>query len=170
MTNNNLSVKHHAVIGIGSNLDSPVEQVKQALIDLKGHHNIKILNTSSLYSSKPVGPQDQPYFINAVVSIETFLDSHELLDYLQSIEQKHRRVRIQHWGPRTLDLDILFYDNENINTPRLTVPHPEILNRVFVVIPLLEIYPEYTLPNGTLLKNYIKNLPKDDLQLLEKII
>jgi|SRR5574344_13220 2-amino-4-hydroxy-6-hydroxymethyldihydropteridine diphosphokinase len=158
-----------AIIGLGSNLEDPQNQIKQAIVELSQLSQTCLIKTSSLYSTKPVGPQDQPNFINAVAEIETNLSAHELLDGLQLLEQKHRRIRNRHWGPRTLDLDLLFYGNENISTQRLTVPHPEILNRAFVVIPLLEIFPQFILNNNEKLCNYLKNLPLEDVIAIKKI-
>lgn len=164
-------MKHTAIIGLGANIENPLNQIKEAIDFLKKSDLVKVKMVSSLYGSKPVGPQDQPDFVNAVISLETELEPHDLLDYLQSIEQLHKRVRKQHWGPRTLDLDILYIDNAEIHTDRLTVPHPEILNRAFVVIPLLEILPLFTLPTGEQLRNHQSKLPKEDveaLRILEK--
>jgi 2-amino-4-hydroxy-6-hydroxymethyldihydropteridine diphosphokinase len=133
-------------IGLGSNMDRPQHQVTAALADLAHLPDTALLQASTLYRSAPVGPQDQPDFINAVASVETALTAEELLDALQQIEQQHGRVRTTHWGPRSLDLDILLYGNMSIRTPRLTIPHPEMARRCFVLEPLLEIDPEVEIP------------------------
>ncbi|WP_249975233.1 2-amino-4-hydroxy-6-hydroxymethyldihydropteridine diphosphokinase [Vreelandella olivaria] len=128
-----------AYIGLGSNLENPVTQVRQALIELNDLPLGRLVAASSLYATPPVGPQDQPDFINAVAAIETRLSPLALLDQLQALEQRHRRRRLRHWGPRTLDLDLLLYDQQAINHPRLQVPHPEMHERGFVLIPLAEL-------------------------------
>lgn len=111
-----------AYIGLGSNLESPIEQVREALNELAMLPLSRLVVASSLYASRPVGPQDQPDFINAVAALETHLSPLALLDQLQALEQQHRRRRQRHWGPRTLDLDLLLYANDAIDTPRLRVP------------------------------------------------
>lgn len=126
-------------IGLGSNLDEPLFQVKKAVECLKQHNMLNVIKVSHFYSSPPMGPQDQPDFINAVVEISTDLSADKLLDELQYIENKQGRVRSQHWGARTLDLDILLYGNDVINTERLTVPHSGISERNFVLYPLSDL-------------------------------
>lgn len=145
-------------IGLGSNLDNPVEQLKQAINELSTLGNCTLLVQSSLYQSSPMGPQDQPDFINAVVKLETTLSADELLIQLQAIEQQHERVRTQYWGPRTLDLDLLLYGNETINTGNLQVPHPGIPERGFVLYPLYEIAPDLEIPMGESGRQSLKEL------------
>ena len=152
-----------AYIGLGSNLDNPKEHVKQALEDLKKLPQSRLLLASKLYLSKPVGPQDQDDFINAVVLLVTELEPLALLDQLQAIEQRHQRVRERHWGPRTLDLDLLLFGDQCIETSRLTVPHAELANRDFVVGPLFELCPELILPGGTRLQELLQRCPIDGL-------
>ncbi len=159
-----------AIIGIGANLENPQEQVRTAIDELATLTDTTVSKVSSLYSTAPVGPQDQPNFINAVAIIETKISAHSLLDELQALEQRHRRVRKIHWGPRTLDLDILFYGQEKINDDRLVVPHKEILNRAFVIIPLLEIAPDMQTLDGIRLDSYIASLPAHDLTSIKKLI
>ncbi len=114
-----------------------------------------------------MGPQDQPDYINAVACIKTTLDPEQLLDLTQSIELEHGRVRkAERWGPRTLDIDTLLFDDQIINTARLTVPHYGLSDREFVVYPLLELAPELILPSGIALKTIANNLPLNDLQQL----
>lgn len=134
-----------AYIGLGSNLASPLEQVRQALVELTMLPLSRLVAASSLYVSRPVGPQDQPDFINAVAALETRLSPLALLDQLQALEQQHRRQRQRHWGPRTLDLDLLLYGDSHISTPRLSVPHPQMTTRAFVLAPLAEIAPSLNL-------------------------
>jgi 2-amino-4-hydroxy-6-hydroxymethyldihydropteridine diphosphokinase len=126
-------------IGLGSNLDDPLSQLKKAVEQLKKVKTLNLINISSFYSSSPMGPQDQPDYINAVVEIMTNLNAEQLLDELQQIENKRGRIRLQHWGARTLDLDILLYGSEVINTERLTVPHSGISERNFVLYPLSDL-------------------------------
>jgi len=135
-----------AYIGLGSNLDQPERQVLEAMAELEQLPDTCQVKKSSLYRSAPVGPQDQPDFINAVVQLETELSAQSLLEQLQQLEHKHGRVRTQHWGPRTLDLDLLLYGNMIIKTEKLTVPHPHMAARSFVLYPLLEIAPELAIP------------------------
>ncbi|MDO6563914.1 2-amino-4-hydroxy-6-hydroxymethyldihydropteridine diphosphokinase [Amphritea sp. 1_MG-2023] len=153
-------------IGLGSNLEHPVTQVSRALLELERLDCCRGLIHSSLYRSDPVGPVGQPDYINAVASLETTLTPLQLLDALQAIEQLHQRVRIQHWGPRTLDLDLLLYGDEQINNERLTVPHAFIQARNFVLYPLAEIDPDVYIPNQISLADCLKNCDKGSLELI----
>jgi len=144
-----------AYIGMGSNLDEPIQQLQNALLELREIPETKLATVSSFYRSKPVGPQDQPDFINAVAEIETALSAEDLLDALQEIEAKHERVRERHWGPRTLDLDILLFGDEIIDTKRLNVPHKEMLNRNFVLLPLFELTNDMIIPGAGKLGDYV---------------
>ncbi|MDM1322894.1 2-amino-4-hydroxy-6-hydroxymethyldihydropteridine diphosphokinase [Acinetobacter pseudolwoffii] len=126
-------------IGLGSNLGDSRQILAQAVQKLATLGQVK---TSDLYQSPPMGPQDQPNYLNAVVQLCTTLAPLELLDRLQAFEQEAGRVRLRHWGERTLDLDLLIYGEEQIQNPRLTVPHVGVLERDFVLIPLLDIDPE----------------------------
>lgn len=136
---------HTVFIGLGSNLENPLEQLRQAKGAIAQLPQTQIIAVSSVYQSKPVGPQDQPDFLNAVLSIATEFSPQQLLIALQQIEQQQGRQRIQHWGPRTLDLDILLFDYQVITQPDLTIPHPEMFNRAFVLVPLVEIAPDKVL-------------------------
>lgn len=151
-------------IGLGSNMELPVRHVTTALDELAALEQTQLLGNSSLYQSKPVGPQDQDDFINAVAKLATRLPALALLDALQSIENLHDRRRTRHWGPRTLDLDILAYGDEIIDTERLSVPHPQIRHRSFVLLPWLELEPAYCLPGhgsiGDLLDSLDEPLPE----------
>jgi 2-amino-4-hydroxy-6-hydroxymethyldihydropteridine diphosphokinase len=135
-----------AYLGLGSNLDNPQQQIELALRELVNVPNTRLMRSSSLYRTPPMGPPDQPDYINAVAEIATMLSPESLLDELQRIEMAHHRVRSVHWGPRTLDFDILLYGHETITTPRLTVPHPGLAQRPFVVFPLAEIAPGLHIP------------------------
>ncbi|MGO2414416.1 MULTISPECIES: 2-amino-4-hydroxy-6-hydroxymethyldihydropteridine diphosphokinase [Cobetia] len=128
-----------ALIGLGANLDNPRAQLERAIEALDQLPLTHCTRHSRLYASKPVGPQDQPDYVNAVAELHTRLSPLALLDQLQALEQQHRRVRLRHWGPRTLDLDLLLFDDRAIIMPRLVVPHPEMLNRGFVMRPLADL-------------------------------
>ncbi|KZN67931.1 2-amino-4-hydroxy-6-hydroxymethyldihydropteridine diphosphokinase [Pseudoalteromonas luteoviolacea] len=154
-------------IGLGANLYEPQAQLHKAVEALRNHADIKHLVVSSFYASKPMGPQDQPDYVNAVAKFSTLLEPEPLLDQLQLIEQQQGRVRKEErWGPRTLDLDILLFNSATIDTPRLTVPHYGLCDREFVVFPMLELSPELCLPNGTALKDIATNLPRNGLTAL----
>lgn len=133
-------------VALGSNLNEPIRQLDQAIKKIQKF--AKNLRVSSFYGSKPLGPQDQPDYVNAVVEFETDLMPLALLDQLQRIENEQGRVRLRHWGERTLDLDILLYGNEQIHIERLIVPHYDMENREFVMVPLFELAPDLHLPNG----------------------
>ena len=125
-------------IALGSNLNNPREQLKIALAYIAEIPHTKIISQSSVYKTKPIGPQNQPDFMNQVIAVETILTAHELLYALQDIENKMGRVRSVHWGPRIIDCDILLFGDEKIETDDLTVPHPEIDNREFLIALLNE--------------------------------
>lgn len=154
-------------IGLGSNLENPLAQLHSAIAHLQQQPDIHNLELSQLYRSKPVGPQDQPDYINAVARFDTELDGIATLDLLQGIEQAHRRVRERHWGPRTLDLDILLFNQETIEHPRLNVPHPYMLERGFVIRPLLDLAPEQLLHNGKTVAEHLVQLDTSDLVVIK---
>jgi len=156
-------------IGIGSNQADPVKQAEQALAALKNLPKTQLNKHSSLYCSTPMGPQDQPDYINAVAEIETSLSALELLDELQKIELSQGRERKENrWGPRTLDLDIILYDNQQINNTRLTVPHYGMKVREFVLYPLLEIAKDLVLPDGTLLAQLTEQCDVNGLTIIKE--
>ena len=138
-----------AFIGLGANLGDAEATLRDAAGALCALPGSRPAGLSSLYRSAPVGPAGQDDYLNAVAALETSLAPHELLAALQAIENTHGRVRELRWGPRTLDLDLLLYGTDRIATDNLTVPHPELVRRNFVVIPLLEILPAAILPDGT---------------------
>jgi 2-amino-4-hydroxy-6-hydroxymethyldihydropteridine diphosphokinase len=139
-------VNHTAFIGIGSNLANPHQQVLQALQALGGLPHTRALASSSLYRSKPMGYLEQPDFINAVAKVETALTPRALLDALLEMERARGRKREFRNAPRTLDLDILLYGDLRYHEPGLTIPHPQMHLRAFVLRPLLEIEPGCTIP------------------------
>lgn len=131
-----------AYVGIGSNLANPEDQVRRALAELAALPQTELQACSRLYRTAPVGPQDQPDYVNAAVCLRTHLTAQRLLAALQGVERVHGRVRDgRRWGPRTLDLDILLYGESCIDQPGLRVPHPELANRAFVLVPLADIAP-----------------------------
>ena len=152
-----------AYIGLGSNLDDPQSQLKKAIISLEMVPSTSVVKTSSFYRSKPVGPQDQPDYINAVVELDTELSASVLLDYLQAIENEQGRERKIKWGARTLDLDILLFGDEIINDDRLQVPHVEMHNRGFVLLPLNEIFSDCMIPGVGAISSLLQEEDADDL-------
>jgi len=142
-------------IAIGSNLNDPIEQVKMAITRLQQLQRIEWQASSSLHRSKPMGPQDQPDFVNAVVAIKTALTPGELLSKLKALEhQQGREVTMQRWGPRVIDLDILLYGKITLVSKELVIPHPGLESRDFVLAPLAEIAPDLVLPSGKRVAEY----------------
>ncbi len=155
-------------IGIGSNLAEPEQQVRRALYELGGLPATRLLAWSRLYRSRPMGPADQPDYVNAAALLSSGLEPEPLLDRLQALEAAHGRVREgERWGPRTLDLDLLLYGDQVIGTPRLTVPHPGLRERAFVLYPLADLKPDLVLPDGTLLADLVRQVPPDGLDAIE---
>lgn len=157
-----------AYIGLGSNLEDPLAQITSAFDELADIPQSALRARSALYSSHAVGPE-QPDYINAVALLDTQLAPLTLLDALQAIEQAHQRVRIQHWGPRTLDLDLLLYGDQVIAEERLNVPHPYLTQRSFVLYPLADISPNLHLPDGTPLADLLSRCPADGLVRLPSL-
>lgn len=160
-------------IGLGSNLagkyGEPVEHIKKAASQLDDIEQTQRITLSPLYGSTPLGPQDQPDYVNAVAELKTELSAEQLLDALQHIEQMHERVRSRHWGPRTLDLDILLYGDVEIDDERLRVPHPGLCEREFVVRPLLNIAPQLVVPTHGKLSEIVRSCPPQGLSLIGEI-
>lgn len=155
-----------AYIGLGSNLEDPAKQIQLAVDAIKLIPESAIKNVSSLYFSRPMGPQDQPDYMNAVLALETNLSPLALLDQLQAVENQAGRVRKDNrWGPRILDLDILLYDNLVIDNERLTVPHYGLKAREFVLLPLAEIAPSLQLPDGTNIKLLSQQVDSNGLKI-----
>lgn len=155
---NNLKNHHSSLcyIGLGGNLQNelgtPKEHICRAIQTFEKSPHFSDIQMSSLYLSKPYGVTDQPDFVNAVLKADTDLSPIELLDFCQSLEAQAKRVRLRHWGERSLDVDILLYGDQVIESERLTVPHKELTQRNFVVIPLLEI-DNQLIVNGQKLKD-----------------
>lgn len=149
-----------AYIGLGSNLSDPQQQVTLALQELHEIPDTSLVEASSLYSSKPMGPSDQPDYINAVAKISTGLTPEDLLKALQGIEQMHQRQRKdERWGPRTLDLDIILFADQQIETPSLQIPHYGVAEREFVLIPLQELQEDLIIPGKGAVASLIEKLP-----------
>lgn len=156
-----------AFIGLGSNLNDPVVQLKRARSLIGQIKDVREVAFSSLYSSQPMGASNQPDYVNAVIEVETTLSAFELLPALQRIEDLQGRVRIgDRWGPRTLDLDILLYNQDIIDTPELTVPHYGIGERAFVLYPLAEICPSLKIPGKGPIKKLLETCSLDGLERL----
>lgn len=158
-----------AFIGLGSNLENPAAQLARAVAELASMPGTVLVAQSPFYASRPVGPQDQPDFVNGAVWLSTELAPHTLLDHLQKIEQLHDRERLRHWGPRTLDLDLLIFGAQTLDDERLTVPHPELPNRDFVLQPLLDLNPDITLPNGSPVAQLRQRCPDNHLRKLPPV-
>ena len=135
-----------AYVGLGSNLQDPRRQIQSALAELDGMPHTRVVRQSSLYRTAPIGHADQPDFVNAVAQIETGLSAERLLAELQEIEKRHGRERSFPNAPRTLDLDILLYGDLEMNGPALTLPHPRMHERAFVLQPLYEVAPHASIP------------------------
>lgn len=151
-------------LGLGANLHQPLQQLHQAIDALAALEHCQLLKVSSMYGSKPMGPQDQPDYVNAVAALLTTLSAEQLLDQLQKIElEQGRQRKDERWGPRTLDLDILLFGTQIIQTERLTVPHYGMKVREFVLYPLFELAPELNLPDGTALSQLITIVPLNGL-------
>ena len=147
-------------------MQSPKQQIKSAIKSISEIPEIQVLKVSSLYKSKPVGPQGQNDYINAVIKIETDFMPLELLDCMQDIENQHGRIRKEHWGPRILDLDILIFGKKIIQDKKLTIPHPEIEKRPFVLVPLAEIDSNCSIPGIGLVSDLLAVNNQKDLELL----
>jgi 2-amino-4-hydroxy-6-hydroxymethyldihydropteridine diphosphokinase len=152
-------------VGLGSNLDDPVAHVTKAFQALKDLPESADFKCSPLYQSKAHGPE-QPDYINACAAFTSALEPLALLDLLQAIENAHGRTRTIHWGPRTLDLDLLLYDSLILHTQRLTLPHPFLTERNFVVFPLFDLNPDLILPCSTKIIDLRTKLTDANLTLL----
>lgn len=156
-----------AGVGIGSNLDDPVARVRAGMAALAQLPHTRLIVCSSLYRSAPVGLADQPDFINGVCMLETGLDARTLMTAMLGIEATHHRVRTLPGGPRTLDLDLLWYGDRICDEPGLTVPHPRLHERAFVLLPLAEIAPDMRVPGRGLVVELIATLPPQRIERLE---
>lgn len=154
-----------AFIGLGSNLDDPVDHVMRARVEIAALDQVAERGFSPLYFSEPVGPQDQPDYVNAVMRVETELAPMDLLRRLQDIENRHGRLRSVRWGARTLDLDVLLYAETMINQTDLIVPHPELSKRAFVLYPLADLVGgHWLIPGYGPLSQLLAACPADGLR------
>jgi len=156
-----------AFIGLGSNLANPLRQIKTALEAIQQIVDTQLVKVSQFYCSEPWGVSEQPLFVNAVAELNTQLNPEELLKQLQFIENaQHRDRNGVRFGPRTIDLDILLFDQLQLNLPNLTVPHPYLTQREFVVYPLAEIAPNLQLPTGQSIDAIKSQLSSNNMQIL----
>lgn len=137
---------HHVFLGLGSNIGDKASNLRVATSELSHATGITVLKTSCLYKSAPWGYEDQDWFLNGVVEISTTLSPHQLLKTIKDIESRMGRQPGPEWGPRLIDIDILLYDQESVETPDLTIPHPFLTERLFVLVPLLELDPDLQHP------------------------
>jgi len=162
-----MTLQNIVYLGLGANLNNPKTQLEKAIKTLSELDHCQLEKCSSFYQSQPMGPQDQGDYINAIIKMSINLSPIELLDSCQRIELEQGRVRKhERWGPRTLDLDLLLYNNDMINTVRLVVPHYGMKQRNFVLLPLFEISPELVFPDGSVLSNLIKETNTQGIQKL----
>jgi len=151
---------HKAFIGLGSNVGDGTAEIQKALTSLQSADGIEVLRVSSLYSTAAWGRTDQADFTNAVAEISTNLSALQLLQVLLELEAGMGRTRDSgHWGPRLIDLDILSYGQEHLSTTELILPHPRMHERAFVLIPLLELEPEFEIPGLGPASKWLENLP-----------
>lgn len=151
-------------IALGSNLGEPLAQLTTALRAIDGIADTRLLAHSPWYRSRALGPGLQPDYLNGVAELETSLDARELLSRLQAIETAQGRERGERWTARTLDLDILLYGNLRLEEPGLSLPHPRMQTRNFVLYPLYDLAPDLVLPCGTALGSLLARCPRDGLQ------
>ena len=149
-----------AVVALGSNLESPEEQVRRGFDELAALPDTELLGTSRLYRTAPVGYVDQPDFVNACALLETRLAPRALLDALLAVEKGHGRVRAIPNGPRTLDLDIILYGDRVVDEQGLKVPHPRAHERVFVLAPLVDVWPEAVIPGHGTARECLKRIAR----------
>ncbi|MEH6768502.1 2-amino-4-hydroxy-6-hydroxymethyldihydropteridine diphosphokinase [Psychrobacter sp.] len=156
-------------VGLGSNLanelGSPTDHLQQALAMMQAHKQVREVSVSSFYASAPMGPQDQPDFVNAVAGFETTFAPYELLTFCQQLESRAKRARLRRWGERSLDVDILLYGETQIIDPTLIIPHAGLSERNFVLIPLRELAPNLTIA-GKSISDYSQSRDWTGLTLL----
>jgi 2-amino-4-hydroxy-6-hydroxymethyldihydropteridine diphosphokinase len=156
-----------AYVAIGSNLNHPQERVQEAFERLAALRSVSSLSRSRLYQTRPMGPQDQPNFVNAAAGLLTQTGPRELLDELLGIEQAMGRNRQQRWGPRVIDLDLAWMLGETIDEPGLTVPHPGVSMRNFVLYPLADIAPTLAIPGHGKVLELVLRVGGDGISVLE---
>lgn len=158
-----------AFLGMGTNLGDRLKQLRQAIAMLQQAKGIQVNQVSSVYQTSPVGYLNQPHFFNLVCRIQTVLTPMELLQQTQLIEQKLQRKRTLRWGPRTIDLDILLYGTAIVKRSNLTIPHPRMQERAFVLVPLYELVGDIVIPGtNQLMSQWMNQIPED--QKIKKIL
>lgn len=156
-----------AYIGLGSNLCEPLQQILQAIKEIQTLPHTQVQAQSSIYRSQAIGVADQADYLNAALAVSTRLTAEDLLQHLQQIENQHQRNREgPKWGPRTLDLDLLLFDGRVSALATLTLPHPEMRQRNFVLLPLLEIAPQLRFPNGEAVADALVDCPHNPISKL----
>jgi len=154
-----------AYLGLGGNIGNVKENMQEALRLLQANNAVKLIKQSSYYETAPVGFEQQEWFINIVIEIETGLPPYELLELCNKVEHQLKRERLIRWGPRTIDIDILLYEGFKSNEPKLIVPHPRMQERAFVMIPLLEIAPDLKI-KGQGLKEIVNHISNQEIRKL----
>lgn len=153
-----------AYLSLGSNQGDRAAHLNEALARLEGSGHVRVTRRSSLYETAPIGMTAQPWFLNLVAEVDTALDPVELLDLALAVERQLGRIRTQRWGPRTVDIDILLYDGQEVNTKVLVIPHPEMTRRRFVLEPLVEIAPDAALPDGRRLATFLPSVRDQEVR------
>lgn len=151
-------MKHHVYIALGSNIGDRQAHLHRAIGLLQEEDRIQVIQQSSIYETEPIGYTDQQSFLNMVIRIQTACSPSELLEITQAIEQRCGRTREIKWGPRTIDLDILLYDQENMEMENLIIPHPRMWERAFVIVPLMELEPELVNDEGKSIQEVYRHL------------
>jgi 2-amino-4-hydroxy-6-hydroxymethyldihydropteridine diphosphokinase len=155
-----------AYLGLGGNLGNVRENLEEAIRLLQAKEGLKVTKVSSYYETEPVGYLEQDWFVNIAAEIETQLSPYELLEHCSFVEQQLKRERLIRWGPRTIDIDILLYEGFERDEEKLTVPHPRMCERAFVIVPLMEIAPEMII-KGKSITEIAKNLGDQKIRKLE---
>lgn len=155
-----------AILALGTNLGNRIENIEEAIRRLTADGSIRIVSRSELYRSAPWGVTDQDWFVNACVAIQTNLSPFELLRHCQAVENDMGRVRTLRWGPRIIDVDILTFRDLHIADPDLTIPHPLIAERAFVLVPLRDVAPELEL-NGKTIDAMLEKLDRSEVEAVQ---
>lgn len=146
-----------AYLSLGSNLGDRSANLQEAVDRLQAYPHVEVIRVSPCYLTEPAGYREQPWFLNLAAEVDIVLEPREFLRILQAVERGMGRTRPIHWGPRVIDLDLLMQDDREIREPDLVLPHPRLLERGFVLVPLADLVPELRLPNGERLKTYLEN-------------
>lgn len=162
MTERAAHLAYDALIGLGSNIGDKAANIARAIELLTKKGDVRLVAASRLYRTAPWGVVDQDWFVNACISVATDLDPHALLDRCLGVETEMKRVRTRHWGPRVIDIDVLAYRNVTLNEPALTLPHPRITERAFVLVPLEEIAPGHEI-DGRTVADWLAHVETNDV-------